>query len=270
MSKFCTGCGTALSDDDAFCPNCGTPSEGGTPPAPQPVLGPADPQVQMPGAQPVPAPAEQPVYQPIQQPYSYTAPMNTAPPAAAAPKSKKKLIIILSIAAALIIAGVILLIVLLPGGGDKSSSSSGSSGDNGAITSSPENAVNQMAAAINAPNAANEDVAKILFEYHYAKDDSVKQDAVSYAGIDYIRSSFGDDFKVTITITGTEMISETELESAKSYLAEYCTDTDSIEAIARVSADQTVAGSLHTSSDTRDHYCIKIGGKWYVSAAYHG
>ena len=273
MSRFCIGCGTQLGEGDAFCPNCGTPAGAGAPPADQPVLGPADPRVQTPAAwqaqQQAQPPVSQPAYPPAGQPsFGSAAQVYPAAPA----KNKKKLIIILSIAAVLIITGIILLIVLLPGGdGDKSGDSGlGGGSDSDTVTSSPEETIRRMVAAFNAPGATDQDVADVYFEYHYAKDDTIKQNAVSYTGMDAIRSYFGDDLKVTMTVTNTEALSEDKLNNAKLRLSDYCTDTESIEEITRVTVDISITGSLESMTDSSDYYCVKIGGKWYVSVSYHG
>lgn len=75
MAGFCTGCGTALQDNVAFCGVCGKAAPGAAPTPTQPYVAPQAAPPPPPPAPPPPAPPPQPVAQP-----HYAPPPPPVPP----------------------------------------------------------------------------------------------------------------------------------------------------------------------------------------------
>ena len=265
MSRFCSGCGTPLEEGARFCAACGRPAA----PAAQPQQ-PAQ-QVQSPAQSYAPQQTpQQPVQQPAQPQYGYTpntyAPGQTAQqpmqqaygapqPYAAPPKSKKKLIIILSIVGVLLIVGVILLVVLLGGGKGG--------------TSSPEAIVNAVADTYNSASIDRESVAALTYEYNFTRDEAEKQERIDEIDADshkWLTENYGEDARVSMTISESQSATQESLNKVKSQLAEKYDNTDKIDEIRKVSVTITVTSSGKSEEEHGSYTLIHADGKWYVLA----
>lgn len=97
MAKFCGSCGAQLSDNSAFCIQCGTAQNAAAPPAPQPPVQPPPP------AQPAYAPVNAPAPAPYIQ---VNAPTSAPPPVKSSGSGLK---ILLAILAVLFVGGLLVV-----------------------------------------------------------------------------------------------------------------------------------------------------------------
>jgi len=296
MARFCSECGSPLSDDAKFCNNCGAPC---TPP-----------ETPTPARQPIP-----PAYQPVSQPGPYYErnPYNPAPaapyynaPQAQPPvpqKSKKGLIIALIAVAVVLIAGVVLLIVLKPFGGK---SDSGKDTEATTATTATEKPVAPTQPATDAPTEPataapttgkggasiqdvldqltqlemspdpdfNDDLA-LLYEYQYADDSDLREDMyemiVGYYGEgedslwSIVTGVYGTIINWKVEITDVYPCTGEELSDMIDDLISFGCKVDAIQEIVKADYTQIVTGSEY--SDEGYYYLafIKADGKWYYS-----
>lgn len=289
MAHFCSVCGTQLADDARFCNNCGTPCGQVTAPAPQgePVYQqqaqPAQPmqpgyqQPMQPGYQQPMPPAQQPQrnFQPItqprpqpyaaapdyrgQQPHAEYVPLNS-------PQQKSHMglgvgvTVGIVVGILLIITGIILFIVFNPfGWGNKSK----------------EDMIDMMVQARLTDRYDADDLLPYIYEYEFAGSAAEKQSLretaqsraiATPAEIAELKEEFGNDYKITTSVTETEAYTGERLEQAIRTLSAY-EKTDQIEEIVRVSFSYTIKGSYDTDQSNSRITLIKVKGKWYFSTS---
>ena len=289
---FCTNCGTSISDDAKFCPNCGAVNQRAAQaaqPAPtQPAAAPVQPVQPEPTPQPVEAapvqPAQanqapQPVYAAApaqQQAMSQNGPAYSAEmypgygaAAAAAPVKKKKTGLIVGICAggAVVIAGIVVLILWLTGvfGGGVAGGVGGNS---------PVAVANSFIDIVMDPNGIDgQKVMDLLpdemIDYamsggNYANEAEMA-DALEYSlGNSMVENlqlmgEYGISYDVSVGEAAP--VSDYELEDIQDAYQEIgvnVSDAQTVEAVFNFEMDG------ETYSESTDIATIQVGGQWYL------
>lgn len=247
MARFCTKCGSMLTEQAKFCENCGASC---APDAALPVQ--SDQVPMMPEAQPQYGAYQQPQYQPTQY-------QQLAYPLQPDRKSHLGLgIAIVVIPLVLIAAAIVLFIIFNPFKGSGSSS--------------PEELVEKLTYAECTDKYDADDILSVLYEYHYAKDDRIKsdvretvEDLLGFAqeNIAFLKEEYGDDYTVTTAVTKTRTYTDEDYQEVIRFLSEDY-ETDAIEEISIVTYDQTIKGSKGSEKGSSTVGLIKADGKWYL------
>lgn len=288
---FCTNCGTSISDDAKFCPNCGAvnqrAAQAAQPAQAQPAAAPAQPVQPEPIPQPVEAapvqPAQvnqapQPVYAaaPAQQQAmpqngpAYSAEMYPGYGAAAvAPVKKKKTGLIVGICAGgvVVIAAIVVLILWLTGvfGGGVAGGVGGNS---------PAAVANSFIDIVMDPNGIDgQKVMDLLpdemIDYAMSEGDYANEaemaDALEYSlGNSMVRNlQLMEDYGISydVSIGETTPVSDYELEDIQEAYQEIgvnVSDAQTVEAVFNFEMDG------ETYSESTDIATIQVGGQWYL------
>lgn len=226
--KYCSNCGTGLSDDAVFCPNCGRKQDQPVTAQPNvqpgPYTAPVQPNVQNgPYAQPGPYAGVQPVYG------------NAAP---SPQKSKKPFIIIGAVIAAIVLAIILLPKIGIGGGGY-------------------ESAFNNFCQAIN-----NKSISK-LHKCLPPTTETALKGMISLGGMDEDEifdeffGSMGDNVKVDYKILDAVHLDSYELsEYQGNFSGDAVTDGYNVEVEMKI----RINGETETEVD--DMTVIKIGNRW--------
>ena len=286
MAKYCQKCGSSMSDNAAFCTNCGASFQANgssdgvpngansgsgrqAPPNGTPNMRPVNQQPTYGNANGRPVVNQQPTYgnangRPVvnQQPYGaqggrggyqqqpYGAPVQTMQ--APRPQQKKSfpLVPVIAGGAGLVVL-IIVLIILLSGG-----------------QSSPKAAFNKYASATKAMNyskaadvdySCNFNATKTKKEYVAEEKDAEKK--IKETMPDYYKTTKEALKNAKYSVTNIIKLSKEEIEEKRADLARYgYTKTDKIKDIRKIEYTHTYQGS--TTPGTC--YAIKVGGKWYI------
>ena len=294
MARFCSECGSQLSDDARFCNNCGTPCVQADP-APQSSAYREEPTAQAPYLQPGPQPMQQPMYQqpayqqpnyqqPIQQQPSYQPvsqprpqPRYAAPVAGAqqpyaqyvplnTPEQKSHMglgigvTVAIVIGAILIITGIVLFIVFNPFGWGGMSKDA---------------LVEKLICAHLTDKYDADDILDNVYEYQFSKSESEKQDlredveryTIASAGdIEELKEVFGKDYTVSVTNSDTQTLSGGSYDDFIASCAEKY--SKGIDELVRVNFEYTIKGSEGSEQDSSIVVLCKAGGKWYYVTSY--
>lgn len=286
---FCTNCGTSISDDAKFCPNCGAVNQRAAQAAQSAQTQPAAP-AQPVQPEPTPQPVETAPVQPTQinqapQPVYAAAPVQQqAMPqdgpvyatevypgygAAAAPVKKKKTGLIVGICAggAVVIAGIVVLILWLTGvfGGGVAGGVGGNS---------PAAVANSFIDIVMDPNGIDgqkvmdllpdEMIDYGMSEGGYANEAEMA-DALEYSlgGSMVENLQLMEDYGISYDVSIGEIapVSDYELEDIQDAYQEIgvtVSDAQTVEAVFNFEMDG------ETYSESTDIATILVGGQWYL------
>ena len=286
---FCTNCGTSISDDAKFCPNCGAVNQRAAQAAQSAQTQPAAP-AQPVQPEPTPQPVETAPVQPTQinqapQPVYAAAPVQQqAMPqdgpvyatevypgygAAAAPVKKKKTGLIVGICAggAVVIAGIVVLILWLTGvfGGGVAGGVGGNS---------PAAVANSFIDIVMDPNGIDgqkvmdllpdEMIDYGMSEGGYANEAEMA-DALEYSlgGSMVENLQLMEDYGISYDVSIGEIapVSDYELEDIQDAYQEIgvtVSDAQTVEAVFNFEMDG------ETYSESTDIATIQVGGQWYL------
>ena len=289
---FCTNCGTSISDDAKFCPNCGAVNQRAAQAAQSAQTQPAAP-AQPVQPEPTPQPVETAPVQPTQinqapQPVYAAAPVQQqampqdgpvyatevypgygAAAAAAAPVKKKKTGLIVGICAggAVVIAGIVVLILWLTGvfGGGVAGGVGGNS---------PAAVANSFIDIVMDPNGIDgqkvmdlmpdEMIDYGMSEGGYANEAEMA-DALEYSlgGSMVENLQLMEDYGISYDVSIGEIapVSDYELEDIQDAYQEIgvtVSDAQTVEAVFNFEMDG------ETYSESTDIATIQVGGQWYL------
>lgn len=258
---FCQKCGSQNEEGVNFCANCGTSlAAAAVPPQPatqQPIAPPSPAPVTPPQQYASPQPTytqpqySQPQYVPAQTAPQYAPPPVYAPPAV--PKKKKTGLI--AIAGVLLLAVVAVVLVFVFTGGNAEDAAKG-----------------YLEAVFDFDYAKAEKYSFIDIEKYFEIEEgldagNLKQefkDAKEDAYLE-LENEFGDNAKITVSVTDSEVLEGTEKDDA---ISTYEADEDyfkgKIKSVTRVTVLLEVKGDDDEDSETMDIIAVKSGSKWYV------
>lgn len=259
MAKFCSNCGTALSEGAVFCHNCGSQVPQAAP-APQfipveqaqPQFIPAEPVA--PAPQYIPAQQAQPQFVPAYQP----APQ-FVPAAPAKKKVSKKALIIGGVVAAVAVIAVVLIFVL--GGG---------------AASSPQRALDNYVALMNGDTSMMEDLAPAEYWEYVAEEEGMtkKQLLAEWKmeiaeNVADMKQDYGSNYKVTGKILDEQNMDNNTLKKITAGLTKYGIKENSIKAGKELSIKLTLTHSEgKEDAPVRTLGAVQIGDSWYLVNYY--
>lgn len=253
-NMFCQKCGSQNKENVNFCENCGASLA--APAAAQPVA--QQPVAQQPVAPPPPAVPPQQYAPPQYVQPQYTQPQYVAP----APVKKKKktgLIIVLVVLLVLVLGGVAVFAVYMLG-----------SDDDGSDAEYAAKWYTEAVFDFDYDEAERYSFIKIeeYFEFEEGmyldelKDTFKNAKEAAYLELE---GEFGDNAKVTVSVTGSEVLMGDDIETAINSvdLDEYFFKGD-IENITQVTLLLELKGDDDEVSNILDLYVVESGSGWYV------
>ena len=260
MSKFCTNCGEALSDDAAFCVKCGT-------------------RVGEQSAQSAQEPSEQSAgEQPVQSdPASDSSSCNTCGSAqceqkapaetngfagkvnafVAKLKNKDKKAIGITAGIVVVLILIVVLVICLSGGG-------------------PEKALdNYISVLYNGKVNKLEKLAPAEYwEYLEDKSDVSLSDAeeqmeeLNKTLIRGLEDEYGSNIKISYKILEKDDVSSKDLDSMKDYIkSNYDIPKKSVTDAVELEVELTVRGDDDEETDESTFYAVKVNGDWYICSS---
>lgn len=288
MSKFCTNCGSPLSENTRFCGNCGAPvfDQPAAPAPPEPMTVYAGPDYfRRENVQPTsqtyqPVESVQPTpqtNQPVQPAYQPTQPVTPQPEK----KSRKGLIIAICVIAFVLVAAVAVTLIVF---GDRIFGSK-KGGSDPSSTDATETVPDQDNSASTAKDALSKMLEattqldfKSLLDYSYEanfskqvtdkdREDMISQMEKELAGDD--AKQFIDLYKTMmkntkIDVTGDKTLSDSELKQLKEDLSADYTDTDKITEAHTLTCKMMLPLLGETEDVEMEATAVKVDGKWYI------
>lgn len=260
MSKFCTNCGEALSDDAAFCVKCGT-------------------RVGEQSAQSAQEPSEQSAgEQPVQSdPASDSSSCNTCGSAqceqkapaetnglagkinafVAKLKNKDKKAIGITAGIVVVLILIVVLVICLSGGG-------------------PEKALdNYISVLYNGKVNKLEKLAPAEY-WEYLEDESdvslsdaeEQMEELNKTLIRGLEDEYGNNIKISYKILEKDDVSSKDLDSMKDYIkSNYDIPKKSVTDAVELEVEMTVRGDDDEETDESTFYAVKVNGDWYICSS---
>ncbi|HBV52579.1 MAG TPA: hypothetical protein DEF06_09825 [Clostridiales bacterium] len=260
MSKFCTNCGEALSDDAAFCVKCGT-------------------RVGEQSAQSAQEPSEQSAgEQPVQSdPASDSSSCNTCGSAqceqkapaetngfagkvnafVAKLKNKDKKAIGITAGIVVVLILIVVLVICLSGGG-------------------PEKALdNYISVLYNGKVNKLEKLAPAEY-WEYLEDESdvslsdaeEQMEELNKTLIRGLEDEYGSNIKISYKILEKDDVSSKDLDSMKDYIkSNYDIPKKSVTDAVELEVEMTVRGDDDEETDESTFYAVKVNGDWYICSS---
>ena len=260
MSKFCTNCGEALSDDAAFCVKCGT-------------------RVGEQSAQSAQEPSEQSAgEQPVQSdPASDSSSCNTCGSAqceqkapaetngfagkvnafVAKLKNKDKKAIGITAGIVVVLILIVVLVICLSGGG-------------------PEKALdNYISVLYNGKVNKLEKLAPAEY-WGYLEDESdvslsdaeEQMEELNKTLIRGLEDEYGNNIKISYKILEKDDVSSKDLDSMKDYIkSNYDIPKKSVTDAVELEVELTVRGDDDEETDESTFYAVKVNGDWYICSS---
>ncbi len=245
MSKFCTNCGEALSDDAAFCVKCGT-------------------RVGEQSAQSAQEPSEQSAgEQPVQSdPASDSSSCNTCGSAqceqkapaetngfagkvnafVAKLKNKDKKAIGITAGIVVVLILIVVLVICLSGGG-------------------PEKALDNYISVL-----YNGKVNKL--EKLAPADAEEQMEELNKTLIRGLEDEYGSNIKISYKILEKDDVSSKDLDSMKDYIkSNYDIPKKSVTDAVELEVELTVRGDDDEETDESTFYAVKVNGDWYICSS---